>query len=470
MTRRILLGVVVLSLLRPMAWAQPVLEAHADFHVFPGIHFQTMTGFGAGVCESTLKDMQPLKPADRQRLYDLVYGDDGLRLNIIRLHVSPHAQPLAAGAALRERGLRYDWERDAHTQNVYQAIAPALKRGPRLLYAVPFTPPLRWKSNKQLTGGGRLLRDNYRDYAEYLADFVDYYQRGLGLRIDVLSLQNEPDVAVWWDSCRWTGDELRDFLKLLAPAFQRRGLATKFMLSEGSTWDQAWIRVAPALDDPQSRPLVGILASHSYGGDDLVDAGRNLFCAASARHNIPIWMSEMSIIGPPDDPSMNAALKIAHVMYRDIVHGNAAAWIYCFVIFKPEYHGSMGVLSPAAASGLTIPKRFWALANTSRFVQPGWKRIRIDGLAFANSAFVSPAGDRLAIVAINASGAARPATYHFGDWALSSIKTYVTSKDHDLALVASPSIENGALHATLAPRSVTTLVAELRRAPAQPHP
>ena len=331
-----------------------------------------------------------------------------------------------------------------------------------IFYAVPFSPPLRWKSNKQLTWGGNVPRENYRDYAEYLADFVDYYQKVHGLAIDVLSLQNEPDMSIWWPSCRWTGYELANFLKVLAPIFQQRGLSTKFMLSEGSNWDDAWMRVAPALDDAQSRPFLRILASHSYGSDDQVNEGRDLFRAASARYKIPVWMSEMSIIGPPDDPSMDAAIKIAHGMYDDIVHGGAAAWIYCFVIFTPNYHGSMGVLSPATAtSGLVVPKRFWAMANYSRFVRPGWKRIRVDGLGFANSAFLSPEGDRFAIVAINASGNARPVTYHFGDCTVSAVEAYTTTRDADLSPAAIPLRERDTLPMTLALCSVTTIVGNL---------
>jgi glucuronoarabinoxylan endo-1,4-beta-xylanase len=458
-----LAGTVTLLAFCAAAWAEDAAEAPADFRVFPETSYQTMSGFGAGICENTLKDMQALSPKDRERLYDLVFGEDGLRLNIIRIHISPNAQPFSTGAALRGQGLRYDWEHDANTQNVYQAIAPALKHSRVMLYAVPFTPPRRWKSNKQPTWGGSLLRENYRDYAEYLADFVAYYQKVRSLTIDILSLQNEPDVAIWWDSCRWKGSELNDFLEEIASVFRRQRLSTKFMLSEGSTWDQAWMHVAPALADAQSRPLLGILASHSYGDDDLVDEGRDLFRAAATQHEIPVWMSEMSIIGPPDDPSIDAALKIAHLMYRDIVHGGAAAWIYCQMIFTPEFRGSMGVVSPATAtSGLVVPKRFWAMANYSHFVRPGWKRIRIDGLAFANSAFVSPQGDHVAIVAMNASGNVRPATYHFGDGIVSSIEIYVTSHDSNLSRTMGPVSETNALQLILAPRSVTTIVGKLR--------
>jgi O-glycosyl hydrolase len=120
------------------------------------------------------------------------------------------------------------------------------------LYAVPFSPPARWKDSGQLTKGGSLKRDFYRDYAEYLADFLEYYHKAFSVDIDVLSLQNEPGIAAPWPSCIWSGEQLRDFLKILAPRVRAKGLNTQFMLSEGTAWTGAWDHLKPTLDDPDA--------------------------------------------------------------------------------------------------------------------------------------------------------------------------------------------------------------------------
>jgi glucuronoarabinoxylan endo-1,4-beta-xylanase len=460
---RFIVGAAAAVLLCASAYSQEMSKTTAAFRVMPEVACQTMVGFGAGMCEGTLQEIEALKQKDRQRIYDLVYGDDGLRLNIVRIHISATAQPLAADAPLRKQGLRYDWQHDIRTQNVYKAVAPALKRGGMIVYAVPFSPPARWKSNNQLTLGGSVAREQYREYAEYLADFVDYYRKMHGVTIDVLSLQNEPDVTAPWDSCRWTGKELAEFLKVLAPVFQERRLATAFMLPEGTSWRSTCMLAAPALDDPETRRLVGILASHSYQSDTAGDLGRELLRGASERYKLPVWMSEMCLMWTPDDPGMDAALKIAGMIHDDIVRGGAAAWIYCFVIFTPKFPGSMGVLSPVTAAGeLVVPKRFWAMANYSRFVRPGWKRIRVEGSALPSSAFVSPDGDRVAIVAINPGDKERSATYDFGDRTVSSIETYTTSNSADLKSSPLQPGERQSLAVTLPPRSITTIVGSLR--------
>lgn len=440
---------------------QQLVEQPVIFKVRPEITYQRVEGFGAGIYPGTPNDMESLTANERKRLYDLVYGSQGTHLNIARLLISFQAQALPPNHPLRAKGLRYNWHEDTYTQLVYEALQPILKRTKPILYAVPFTPPIQWKSDKRPNLGGVLLPEYYQEYADYLADFVNYYQKEHGLTIDVLSLQNEPDVAAPWESARWTGEELQSFLKVIGPTFRQRGLTTKLMVSEGSSWAQAWVRAAPSLRDDAARQYVSILASHSYNYGDQVQRGRELMRAASERYAIPLWMTEMSIIGPPDDPTMTAATSIAYTIYRDLVEANASAWIYCFVIFNPAFPGSMGVLSPPNQDRLVIPKRFWAIANYSRFIRPGWQRIEIEGLGFANAGFISPERDRFAIVALNAIPSARPATYDFDEWEVTSVQAFCTSSERDLASIEGVQRAPHSFSATLTPLSVTTFVGTL---------
>ena len=457
--------VICLFLLSWFLWDQAPLRAAqpatATFQVHLETTFQTISGFGAGFNHASLQHISAIrKPEDRARAYDLLYGDDGLRLNIVRLTISPNAQPVQAANGTGAG--RYDWAADAHTQSTWKAIEPVLRRTKPVIYAVPFTPPVRWKTNGQPGHGGSLKREHYREYAEYLVDFLDYHHRVLGVEIDVLSVQNEPGVPAPWDSCIWTGAELRDFLKILAPAVRARGLRTRLMLSEGTAWTGAWEHLLPTLQDPVSRRLLDIMASHSYGAAD--DKARRMFAAASARNGKPVWMSEMSLMFPPapDDPGMNAAIQLARYMHHDLVEAHASAWIYCFAIFTSKFPGSMGILSPADSQGsLVVPKRFWAMANYSRFVRPGWKLIGIDGIGYANTGFVDPKGDGFVIVALNPSEKPQPTVYDFGQKTIGNVEAFATTAELDLARIAPPETHLHGFTVTLLPRSVTTFVGTL---------
>ncbi len=438
---------------------QRLEEDPTSFRVHPEIQFQTITGFGAGVYQGTSSDIGSLKAVQLEKMYSLLYGEDGPRLNIVRFNISWTAKLTVRSI---DGQSHYDWDQDPLTQVIWKSVAPALQHiSHPIIYAVPFTPPVQWKTVNQPNWGGRLLPEHYSDFANYLADFVRYYKTTHGVTINVISLQNEPDIAAPWESCLWTGVELHHFVLVAGETFRKQGLRTIIMVPEGSSWDQSWIHAAPILGDPQSRAYVGILASHSYGDDDLVDAGRTLMRGASERYRLPLWTSEMSLIGKPDDASIQTGLKVAHMIYRDLVEGNVSAWIYCFSIFNAQFPGSMGILSPVNDGKLVIPKRFWAFSNFSHFVRPGWRRVDIQGLAFANAAFVSPDEREFAIVALNASGNWRPARYDFGNYNVKEVSTYRTSADSDLASVDSPTAQQHSFTTTIAPMSVTTFIGEL---------
>jgi glucuronoarabinoxylan endo-1,4-beta-xylanase len=460
------------------------------FKVQPETTYQTVAGFGAGFDENTNYVMQQIASAqDRAKAYDLLYGGAGARLNIIRLTISPLAQPIPATSFVG-----YDWANEKETQSEWKAIKPILQPGIKsqpqgaaqplttkkhILYAVPFTPPAQWKDNGVLEWGGSLSQKHYQNYAAYLVSFLMYYHT-LGYDIDVISVQNEPEIVAPWRSCIWSGDQLRKFVQILAPAIQARGLKTKIMLSEGTNWTNARDNITPALSDPASSALVDVMASHSYkqfpfdpSSDPFSDPGRAWFKQTSQKNGKPVWMSEMSLMQPPqnDDPTMTAALKVARYIHLDMTEARASAWIYSFAIFwtippgMTQQLGSMGVLSPPdgpANGALVVPKRLWAIANYSRFARPGWKVIAVDsGPAIKNTGFINPNAHDFAIVAINSGDLPRNVHYDFGGKAVGGLKAYATTDTLDLGQTTTPNADPNGFGAVLQPRSVTTFTGTL---------
>ena len=220
----------------------------------------------------------------------------------------------------------------------------------------------------------------------------------------------------------------------------------------------------PALADPESRKQLGVLASHSYG--EPLDPARARFAQASKTVGLPVWTSEMSLMQPPqpDDPGMPAALRVAGYIHRDLTEADAAAWIYCFAIFRSRFPGSMGVLSPSdgdAEGALRVPKRFWAIANYSRFIRPGWKRMEVRDARGGSLGFVSPDGKRFSLVAINPSVQLQAVRYDFDGCRAEGLRAYETSQARNLQEVGSPKVDGRGFAAILAPGSVTTFTGEL---------
>ena len=96
----------------------------------------------------------------------------------------------------------------------------------------PWSPPAFMKDNHSLVGGGKLLPQYKKLWAEYLVKYVNNYQNQ-GIPIDYMTIQNEPNAKQVWESCLYSSFDEAELLKnYLYPTFKRNGLHTQFLI-----WD-----------------------------------------------------------------------------------------------------------------------------------------------------------------------------------------------------------------------------------------
>ncbi len=129
----------------------------------------------------------------------------------------------------------------------------------------PWSPPAFMKTTGERNRGGQ-LRPEYREmWAEYICRYIEGYEAH-GLRVAFLSVQNEPNATQSWDSCIYTGEDERVFVRdFLSPALKRHGLNVTVCI-----WDHNKERVyARAMESIQAdtQDLIGGIAFHFYTGD-----------------------------------------------------------------------------------------------------------------------------------------------------------------------------------------------------------
>lgn len=152
--------------------------------VSPSEEEQNISGFGAA---TAFRLNSPLSPSDMDRLFG---NDDGqLGLSILRIRLSPNEN---------ERAIELN-----HAQM-------ATNRGAEVL-ATPWSPPAHMKTNNDLIGGV-LRTEFYEDYANYLNDFAAYMESN-GVPLLAMSMQNEGDIQVSYESCDWSGSQVFDFMR-----------------------------------------------------------------------------------------------------------------------------------------------------------------------------------------------------------------------------------------------------------------
>jgi glucosylceramidase len=93
---------------------------------------------------------------------------------------------------------------------------------PIQILASPWSPPAFMKDTKEMNYGGKLLPEFFQPWADYYVKFIDEMKKR-DVDIWAVSVQNEPLATQTWDSCIYTAEEERDFIKNhLGPALKAK--------------------------------------------------------------------------------------------------------------------------------------------------------------------------------------------------------------------------------------------------------
>ena len=146
-------------------------------------------------------------------------------------------------------------------------IKDALSLNPNLKFlASPWSPPRFMKNTKLLLLGGKLLNKYKQTYADYLAKYINAYKE-LGINIDYMTIQNEPNAVQLWESCTYSAEEETDFLiNYLYPTFKSQNIHTKIILYDHNK-EKLYTRALNQFSNPQVQEAASGLAFHWYSGN-----------------------------------------------------------------------------------------------------------------------------------------------------------------------------------------------------------
>lgn len=288
--------------------------ADVTIRVDPQRTYQKMLGLGSSLEHTTCFNLMQLSDADRvEAVTKLVHPENGIGMNLMRICIGTPdftGEPwysyddLPAGE--KDPSLsQFSIEKDR--QYVLPVLKLARETNPALLFfASPWSPP-GWMKSRGSMIGGHLLPESYPAYANYFVKFVLAYERE-GIPIHAITVQNEPgvdrqrDAPKWhYPSCRWTGEQERDFIRdHLGPAFRIAGIKTQiwsydhnFNVEPTADGDDPGISYPrTVLADPQAAQYVSGVAFHGYAGNP---DGMSRFL--SEFPDRPVHFSEGSVFG-----------------------------------------------------------------------------------------------------------------------------------------------------------------------------
>lgn len=162
-----------------------------------------------------------------------------------------------------------DWDLKGFSIKRYEeAILPMLRAASKhvklALMASPWSPPPWMKTVKSFHGEGHLRADCREVWAKHFVRFVEA-MKGAGVPIWAVSVQNEPEAAQCWESCIYTAEEEKVFVRdHLGPALRSTYPEVKIMAWDHNR-DGMLERASVMYDDPAAADFLWGVAYHWYG-------------------------------------------------------------------------------------------------------------------------------------------------------------------------------------------------------------
>lgn len=376
-----------------------------DAVIRPDSTQQVIRGFGA----ANILQWRPDMTAD-QIIKAFGTGEGQIGLTILRLRIPP------------------DYNGFIHNVPTAQA---ASELGVTII-ASPWSPPASMKTNNDLVGG-RLLEEYYEDYADHLYYFVDFMESN-DVPIYAVSVQNEPDVQVGYESCDWNASEMLTFVREYGSY-----VGARLIVPESFNFSKNLSNAI--LNDSEAAENVSIIGGHIYGG------GLEPYPLAASKGK-ELWMTE----------HLDTDTTWSHVFatgkeIHDCMDAGMSAYVWWYIV---RFYG------PINEDG-RVTKRGYIMSQYSKFVRPGYLKIDATERPQTQVYITAYKGEsRIVIVAVNYRTSPVEQTFQINCCENESVSftPYVTSQIKDCRMESSVNASAGTFTATLEAKSITTFVSD----------
>ena len=399
-----------------VAKAQP-LETEPCVFVEPGRSFQTVVGIGGALTDSAAETYAKLPPATQQQFLEAYYdpkkgiGYSMARTNIASCDFSSGSYSYVAenDTALKSFSVAHD-----ETYRIPFIHAATAAAGGKLpLFVSPWSPPAWMKNNANLLQGGSLRPEFRQAWANHYVEFIRAYEAH-DIPIWGLSVQNEPMAKQKWESCLYTAEAERDFIRdYLGPTLAKAGLSSRKIIGWDHNRDLVFQRASTLLNDPEAAKYIWGIGFHWYetwtGSAMLFD---NVKRVTESYPDKPVLLTEGCVekfdLGRIHDWALGERYGLSLV--NDFNSG-AVAWIDWNVLLDqhggPNHVGNMcfaPVHADTQTGKLLFTNSYYYLGHFSKFVRPGARRVaavssrdKLQATAFRN------ANGQLVVVVMNLS-------------------------------------------------------------------
>ena len=361
---------------------------------------QEILGFGGAFTEAAASVYNKLDTEKKGEIIKAYFGEQGNDYSMARTHINSCDFSLGNYSYCNTPGdteLNYfSISRDKELLIPFVQDAMDHANTPIHILASPWSPPAWMKTNGQMNHGGK-IKDEYRAaWASYFCKYINAYEKE-GIPIWGISVQNEPAAKQRWDSCIYTAEEERDFIRdYLGPALESRNLLDKKVIIWDHNRDIMVERARTVLNDPEAAKYVWGTGFHWYNGDHF-DAVQKVHDEFPGKHLI---FTEGCQENGPHIGSWDLGERYATSIINDLNRWTVA-WIDWNLILDerggPNHVGnycSAPIIVDNRSQDILYQSSYYYLGHFSRFIKRGDKIIGCE----------CKTDDLLALAAVNTSG------------------------------------------------------------------
>jgi len=363
-------------------------ETQVCVFVDPSKTFQTYFGIGAALTDASAETFYKLPKETQAELLKAYFDKEkGIGYTVARTNINScdFSSDMYTYVQDGDKELKtFNIEHDRKYKIPFIKEAMKTAGGKLNLFASPWSPPAWMKDNNDMLQGGKLKPEFYDSWAMYYTKFIKEYEKE-GIPVWGISIQNEPMAKQRWESCIYTAEEERDFLKKhLGPTMEKEGLKDKKIIVWDHNRDLIYQRAQTYFDDPEASKYIWGIGFHWYedwsGGLPMYDNLRRVYETFPDKH---IFFTEGC--AESFNPTRYNAWVLGEEYGRSMINdfNNGMVGFTDWNILLDETGGPNHVQNFCFApvhgdtktGKLIYTNAYYYIGHFSKFIQPGAKRV-----------------------------------------------------------------------------------------------
>ena len=240
--------------------------------------YQKILGFGGALTEASAYTFSKLDEKAKKEVLSSYYdSEEGIGYTFGRVHINSCDFSLGNYTYVEENDMTlesFTLDRDEKYVLPLVREVKEITNDNLTILASPWSPPSYMKSNGEMNNGGKIKEEFMQLWADY---YVKYIKKMKEKDIDIwaVTVQNEPAAIQVWDSCEYTAEEERDFVKnYLGPTFHKNNLQDKKIIIWDHNRDIAYERAKVILEDEEAAKYVYGTGIHWYMSEEFANTSK----------------------------------------------------------------------------------------------------------------------------------------------------------------------------------------------------